>query len=448
MKKKFFLRKMFFQKEAAITLSLIGVHQFFIALSVYYLTLLIQNYQSGVDFKYSLMMYFFCMLFPYIPAFLSFISMQKWINKAHFDFVQILTSGHLLFPTQFTNNTLKDKFDSIISRNSFSTISGYFLFIHDALSLLLNSIFSMFVIGLLLPTELVLGYFSSVFLSILIIFLSHKKLENAAVNSELKFIDYSSILAKGWNNLSLKNKINKNVWGYSLKKESEMYYKSTIHLQSLKQLTNGILASVALIPTAYLIYHIIFNGYSNAAVIAAIIVNLTRIFNILSSLNSLLHLLIDLPVMNANFKVLFSFEDFVDKTINMKPSGKITINEEIIYDYNDVFNMIKEKPSGRFTIRGNNGSGKTTLLYYLKKLFDEKAILMPSNHNLLMWGEDNKTLSSGQLAIQTIKKIHSQHEKFLLLDEWDANLDSQNKIEINQLLDELSTQKVILEVRH
>ncbi|MDO3656812.1 ATP-binding cassette domain-containing protein [Acinetobacter genomosp. 15BJ] len=448
MKKNYFLKRMFFQKEATVTLSLIGIHQFFIALSVYYLTLLIQNYQSKVDFKYNLMMYFFCMLFPYIPAFLSFISMQKWINKAHFDFVKILIKGPFFFPAQFTNIKLKDKFDSIISRNSFGTISSYFVFIHDALSLLLNSIFSMFVIGLLLPSELVGGYLISVLLSFIIIFLSHKKLDHAAVDSELKFINYSSLLAKGWSNLSLKNKINTNIWRSNLDKESENYYKSTIYLQILKQSINGLLAAVALIPTAYLIYHIIFNGYEDAAVIAAIIVNLTRIFNILSSLNSLLHLLIELPVMNAHFKVLFSFEDFLDKKINTATSGNITINGEKIYDYKDAFNMIEAASNGRFTLRGSNGSGKTTLLYYLKNLFGEKAILMPASHNFLMWGVDGKALSTGQLAIQTIKELYSQPENILFLDEWDANLDSQNKSEINQLLDNLSTQKIIVEVRH
>ncbi|ODI90265.1 hypothetical protein BFR91_17540 [Acinetobacter pittii] len=448
MEKFLFIKKMFFKKTLLATFFLIVTHQLLIALSVYYLTELIQDYQNKADLKYNLLMYFFCMLIPYIPAFLSFVSLQRWINNTHHEFVSKLTNGPFFFPMQFSNTALKDKFESIISRNSFITISGYCTFAHDALSLLLNSIFSMLVIGFLLPPELVVGYVTSVVLSIIIIFVSHKKLDSTAVKSELKFIDYSSVLAKAWNNLTLKNRINFKVWNSNLEKESNEYYKSTMHLQILKQSINGLLAAAALLPTAYLIYQILFNGQENAVVIAAIIVNLTRIFNILSSLNSLLHLLIEFPVMNAHLKVLFSLSDFKDKKINMIPSGEITINGQPITNYNEAVSMINSGSNGRFTLRGGNGSGKTTLLYYLKDIFGEEAILMPADHGQLMWGINGTNWSTGQLAITTINQLKHQQENILMLDEWDANLDSQNKLEINKLLDNISERKIVIEVRH
>lgn len=448
MKKLSFIKSMFFRKAAVLTFLLIVLHQFFIALSVYYLTALIQDYQHNQDLKYNLLMYFFCMIFPYLPAFLSFVSMQKWTNDAHYDFVKRVTGGPYFFPAQFTNGSLKDKFESILSRNSFMTINGYFAFVHDALSLLLNSVFSMLVIGFLLPKELVGGYVASAVLSMLIIFISHKKIEGMAVAVELKFIDYSALLAKAWNNLSLKNKINTQAWQQTLEKESTGYYKSAMRLQVIKQAINGLLAAVALLPTAYLIFHIVFNGSDNAAVIAAIIVNLTRIFTILSALNSLLHLLIEFPVMNAHLKVLFSVDDFVDKQISSIPYGAISLNGQPVKDYKAVMEMLGSVSCGRYTLRGGNGSGKSTLLYYLKELLGDKAILMPAGHNLLMWGIDNNDLSTGQLALQTITQVYAQQEKILLLDEWDANLDSVNKSEIDALLEKISATKIVIEVRH
>ena len=442
------MKIMFLQKMAILTFFLITTHQLIIALSTYYLIKLIKNYQHNEDLKYNLLLYFFCMIFPYIPAFLSFVSLRKWINDSHYDFIKNLINGSYFFPNQLNNTALKDKFESILSRNSFMTINGYFSFVHDASSLLLNSIFSMIIIGFLLPSELVVGYLISVILSITIIIISQKKIESLAMLIELKFIDYSALLAKAWSNLSLQNKLNVKSWREEFEQESNDYYKGSMRLEIIKQGINSILAAVALLPTAYLIFHVIFNGSDNPAVIAAIIVNLTRIFTILSSLNSLLHLLVELPVMNGHLKVLCNMDDFVERKISSIPYGNITMNGQPVNDYKDVIAILSTVSSGRYTLRGSNGSGKSTLIFYLKEFLGYNAILMPTTHNMMMWGLKNDNLSTGQIALQTMNQITSQEEKFLLLDEWDSNLDKDNKLEIDALLQKISMTKIVVEIKH
>jgi ABC-type transport system involved in cytochrome bd biosynthesis fused ATPase/permease subunit len=47
--------------------------------------------------------------------------------------------------------------------------------------------------------------------------------------------------------------------------------------------------------------------------------------------------------------------------------------------------------------------------------------------------------------VEILAKVNAD---VLLLDEWDANLDSENRETLSALLDEISQKKCVIEVRH
>ncbi|MCH7306644.1 hypothetical protein MMO38_00585 [Acinetobacter sp. NIPH 1852] len=436
----------FLDKFSAITFFLIIIHQAIIALSIYFLTQLINHFQAQEPIYSDLILYLFCMLFPYLPGLLSYVCLQKWMNSVHKRYIEKLISLDIYTPIKLDAHDKKEVIDSISSRNSFSTINSYLYFIHDFATLLLNSIFSLLVISYLLPKELSLGYIASVVLSFIIILITHKKIYHLSKKSEISFIEYGSTLLKLWDNFSLKNKINKDLWLKEFNPISNNYYNSALRLQATKQLINLIIACAALLPTSYLILQLIINQQTQGIVIAAIIVNMTRIFTILSSLNSLLHACIEFPSLHARLSVLFSFKDFSPPKI--QKDKKTKINQIEINNYDNFLLKIKVENSGRFTITGANGSGKSTLLAYIKDRLPNDSVLIPtSNHNIL-WGEHMNELSTGQKMLFILNKIRNIDEKIILLDEWDANLDEGNTRTINNLLDEISTSKIIIEIRH
>ena len=66
-----------------------------------------------------------------------------------------------------------------------------------------------------------------------------------------------------------------------------------------------------------------------------------------------------------------------------------------------------------------------------------------------MWRSDDTALSTGQKTGILLKEIFElEGIKYFLLDEWDANLDGENRRAIDGILDELSKSKTIVEVRH
>jgi ABC-type transport system involved in cytochrome bd biosynthesis fused ATPase/permease subunit len=103
--------------------------------------------------------------------------------------------------------------------------------------------------------------------------------------------------------------------------------------------------------------------------------------------------------------------------------------------------------SGRIVVRGENGAGKSTMLIKLKQRFRDNAIYLPAHHNLELKNMVG-SLSSGEATMEHLVDIGDSHEDVILLDEWDANLSAENRQRMDSLLDNLSRERVVIEIRH
>ncbi|GCB04844.1 hypothetical protein PSUB009319_24750 [Ralstonia sp. SET104] len=85
----------------------------------------------------------------------------------------------------------------------------------------------------------------------------------------------------------------------------------------------------------------------------------------------------------------------------------------------------------------------------LKQEYGTQCVMLPANLTGLMWLADGKNLSTGQRTVTCLQEILQQDDvKYVLLDEWDANLDSNNASAVDAMLDGIAEHKVIVEVRH
>lgn len=445
------LPTLFGHPSALLTVALIGIHQSIIASSSYFLTRMIELFQQGSDYTRYLFLYLAAMLIPYLPGCLSYVSLQRWINQSHRIFIYGLAQAAYGKTEKFRDSIVREQVESIVSRNSFITIKEYLSFFHGFFGFLLNSVLSMLVLGLLLPGTLLGGYLLSVILCIAFILFVNQTISTKSAEIEKRLISYSDSLSSIWENAALGNKVNYYSWTFQSQHRGEIYYRQSNELQALKQCGNLFLAAAALGPTVYLVLKAVEDNSAEPALVAAIIVNLTRVFHILNSLNSLVSQLLEWPSMNARLEVMFKTRDLLlsDYDFPAKPLSEITVNGQAIGDYASVVEDLKHVQQGRFTIRGANGSGKSTLLLILKKFFGESAIMLPAHHGRLVWRNDSLGLSTGQKTLQQIRELVSRNDvRVLLFDEWDANLDRDNSEAINQLLNEISLRLVVVEIRH
>lgn len=112
--------------------------------------------------------------------------------------------------------------------------------------------------------------------------------------------------------------------------------------------------------------------------------------------------------------------------------------------------LIKTRgPVGRYALVGANGSGKTSFLLHLKSVNPTSSFYLPAVGRL--FPELGQERSTGQRKIQELEKALQLVEgdcRALLLDEWDANLDPKNRDRISARLDQLSQNRVVIEVTH
>ena len=89
------------------------------------------------------------------------------------------------------------------------------------------------------------------------------------------------------------------------------------------------------------------------------------------------------------------------------------------------------------------------MLLQLKENLKESAYYLPANSDLFFDNAMENNFSSGERQVNALHNLRTlKGVQYLLLDEWDANLDNNNKQLLSTLLDKLSLSYCILEVRH
>jgi ABC-type transport system involved in cytochrome bd biosynthesis fused ATPase/permease subunit len=117
-----------------------------------------------------------------------------------------------------------------------------------------------------------------------------------------------------------------------------------------------------------------------------------------------------------------------------------------VLSHDDLLSQAAKK--GRLTLRGENGSGKSTALMLVKNALANRAFLLPTYSQLSFTSETNKYSTGESLHNRLIEILERVDVDVLLLDEWDANLDSDNQERLSALIDQLSLKKCVIEVRH
>jgi len=434
-----------------ITLILAVIHQSIVASSIFWLTQAIDRFQAGMIFAPLIYLYLLSMVAPYIPGTISFIYLQKWINKAHLRFINLFMAKMNGCVNKYRDTALKEQVNSVLARNSFTAIREYISFIYMLVELGLNSLLSMAVISILLPLHLLLGYTLSLVICAIVITVLHKHINVTSAKLENQQISYSNILDKSWDNATLGNQYSYDLWEKQKTIIGGDFYATSDKLAFIREFGSILLAMCSLLPTVFLIIVMIQKGQTDAFMIGALMVSLTRIFLILNSLNTVLYQVLHFISITAKLKVLFNVGTSISTAKNTINGviNNIQVNQTSIKDIAHLKQVFSDAKEGRFTITGANGSGKSTALLTLHKIYQGKGFLLPTHYTDLIWKSSTDELSTGQRLMVLIKEIASIKKiKYLFLDEWDANLDAINTKDINHMLDEISKTKVVIEVRH
>jgi ABC-type bacteriocin/lantibiotic exporter with double-glycine peptidase domain len=143
-------------------------------------------------------------------------------------------------------------------------------------------------------------------------------------------------------------------------------------------------------------------------------------------------------------------------------------NASSVTSLDDALSLIMRQPTGRINVRGPNGAGKSTLLTSLKATVKTRAYYWPtadrlafafSQHDEIEIDDEGNPIepndekkvgySSGERQLRALQEIVRHTDApIYLLDEWDANLDPNNRAAADALVEELARRARVVEISH
>jgi ABC-type protease/lipase transport system fused ATPase/permease subunit len=145
-------------------------------------------------------------------------------------------------------------------------------------------------------------------------------------------------------------------------------------------------------------------------------------------------------------------------------------NASSVSSLDHAMSLILKQPTGRINVRGPNGAGKSTLLTSLKAAVKTRAYYWPTADRLAFaftQGRDEVQVdeegdpieqsdsakktgySSGERQLRALQEIVRHTDApIYLLDEWDANLDPNNRAAADALVEELARRARVVEISH
>lgn len=209
-----------------------------------------------------------------------------------------------------------------------------------------------------------------------------------------------------------------------------------------------------MLPCLAIAVHSILSHATDKVYAATVIVTLPRLFMILNFTYDLLNYLIEFPMQKSRLSGIIRgiqalIANNIESRINWSRLKFIINGEENLNHLNSVERILTLfKEPGRITIRGDNGAGKSTLLLLIHQKLLPRSFYLPPQHHLSFNSITIGRSTGEALKAQMQEILFQVGAEWILLDEWDANLDILNQSEISQMINVIAKTKTVVEIRH
>lgn len=430
---------------------LILLQQILVASGTYLLGRLSSDYPTkGFELPLAILL-FFCIILPgtIVHYWITWTSVRAG-KKAKLNYITQYIDANYNHPTHWKDEKSKHQRHSIMCRGGQDAIDSGVVFFVDVLATSFNVIFN--IVSIVLITDIVLGGIILVagFLGIGIVQYYEKEIFKNSRNEMLADNKLNAHLSQSWDNIILGNPSFFSRW-------EKLFHDYFIVAE------NAALASVKKKDWAVSIGGLVTNGIvlGGALALAWTYQNLPGfVLGILVMLPRCLQTVMHIQIVQTYIaqwkslreKLVVTKESILSpEQIDLSPyiqQDEISIisnNEKL--PLKDFKNILESGKPGRFTITGHNGVGKSSFLLQLKNAFSSSAIYLPAQHQLTL-SKSQLSLSSGEIALAALEDLKTERYPILLLDEWDGNLSPQNRASLNQVINQLSKDRIVVEVRH
>lgn len=345
------------------------------------------------------------------------------------------------------NHHQKESFQSSIGTDTEGSLSAVLFSLLDiytfALTVILNITALSVVVDSLFPWAFVL----SAALSLASFRFFAKYIEVQTEREQNEKIGFFAYLLKSWDNVLINNPgVNKRYANrlFEQHRATQLQIGRSQQIVELATLGSSLLSSL---PLFGLILYLAQRDAGQIGALSALLATLPRQMMVLTNLRFFFEQANALLAFHSRFKKSWKSSTLEPNDLKKRVHTElIHCNRSPVRSIDDILAQMQSQSSGRYLIQGVNGSGKSSLLLYLNENL-VGSFYLPT-HPQLEIGEDANRESSGERVVKHLEYALRSGSRYLLLDEWDANLDEYHQARIHERLYEISESCVVIEVRH
>lgn len=428
---KFFINSKQFLHLSLITL----IQQMMVAGSTYFLIKLTSSQNNPENFLIQLFGFLACLTLVYLPVSLQKYFQDKWVLSVQKKYLSLFRKNYYGRIDLLGNaNTENEKF-GFMQREAFHVIDQVTFYWSDLLTTSLNVVLNILVIGAVLDQSFFGAYFASFVVYGILATVFAKFIEKWSIENQTARVAHSSLLNKIWPTLLIGNRTNNDQLFNSEESKFADLNSSLLNNRRKTEAVQLITTLLTMAPVIGLLVYTMIQNLQNAIILVPLIATLHRQVQIIQHIEVIGTLGLHYHSMTALLNGFLASLEAPEKqqlSQRMQPA-LIRVQEN----------------NGRTLVTGPNGAGKSTWLKIKKEELGDKAIYIPAKMDIF-FKDISDEMSSGQRAMAILKNIETSgcKDQVFLLDEWDANLDANNREALELVVQKIAENNSVFEVRH
>lgn len=454
------ISSLIFNRYGITSFAILTLQQAIEATSTLWLVFVMQSITSGQPFFLYLLLYLSTLVLPYIPGCIAFVQRIYWKQEALRSFIHAFITSNRGNIGDWNNQGLKEEKLSILTGEAPTAINALIDYIFDLYSYIASVFFNIIALSVVVEPLFAVAYGISISTVILVMKLKRKTQRHLTKKALTARVDLIQSLLAAWDNVLIGNEYNFKLWVDKKTQRLNRCLQRNIDLERFDQIMAILVSLMTSVPSLLVVIYFAWIHRHDTVRLSSFIVTLPMLFLILSYTYQTLSLAFRWGMHKSKLIALF-------KAIEPSMHHSETISKKVKWDkiqlceetnnlenasqcssctHNKLVDLTKK--SGRVTLRGENGAGKSTLLILIKHALQRQAFFLPTQSHLSFSSASHKTSTGESLKNRLMEILEKVESETLLLDEWDANLDHDNREALSELIDEIAVRKCVIEVRH